>query len=156
MKLRIVAIGTRLPSWADAGVAEFLKRFPREFPVKLEAIAPSPRRSGDTPQALQAADSERLRARLGGGERVVVLDERGTALSTAALAERIEAWQHDGRDVALLIGGADGHSPGLRAQADELVSLSALTLPHALARLLLVEQLYRAYTLLIGHPYHRA
>lgn len=155
MKLRILAIGTRMPPWVDAGVAEFLKRFPRGFPVKLDAVAAESRKAGGSGEALREADSQRLRAQLRGGERVVVLDERGPALTTRELAERVEAWQRDGRDVALLIGGADGHSPGLRAQADELMSLSALTLPHGIARLLLVEQLYRAWSLSVGHPYHR-
>lgn len=155
MRLRVLCIGTRMPGWVDAGVDEFLKRFDRNLPVSLEAIDATPRKTGLTAEQLKQADSERIRKRLKAGERVVLLDERGRSLDTRKFAGRIESWQLDGRDVSLVIGGADGHDAALKQQADELLSLSAMTLPHGLARILLVEQLYRAWTLSTGHPYHR-
>ena len=155
MKLRVLCVGRRMPGWVDAGVGEFLKRFSRQFPVELEAVDPAPRKAGQTQAQLQQADSDRLQARLRGSERLVLLDEGGREYDSRGLAGRIEAWQHDGRDVVLAIGGPDGHADSFRAAADESLSLSRLTLPHTLARLLLVEQLYRAHSLLSGHPYHR-
>ncbi len=155
MKMRVLCIGSRMPGWVDAGVEGFLKRFNRQFPVSLEAIDAAPRKNGMTSAQLQQADGERIQARLREGERLVLLDERGKTHDSRGFSARIEAWQLDGRDVALVIGGADGHPPALKQQADELLSLSAMTMPHGLARLMLVEQLYRAWTLMSGHPYHR-
>lgn len=155
MKLRVLCIGTRMPGWVDSGVQEFLKRFTRQFPVSLEAIAAAPRKNGQTSEQLQQADTQRIRQKLRDNERVVLLDERGKSHDTRGFAARIEQWQLDGRDVALVIGGADGHPREFKQQADELISLSPLTMPHGLARLVLVEQLYRAWTLSSGHPYHR-
>lgn len=155
MKLRVLSVGRRVPGWAEDGVAEFARRFTRQFPVELEAVDAAPRTAGASTEQLQHADSERLLSRVRPGERLVALDERGRELSSRQLADRIEAWQHDGRDVVLVIGGADGHSDALKTRADELISLSRMTLPHAMARLMLIEQLYRAWTLLSGHPYHR-
>jgi 23S rRNA (pseudouridine1915-N3)-methyltransferase len=155
MKLRVLSIGKRMPAWVDDGVAEFLKRFPRTFAVELEAIEPAPRKGGLGTAALQEADCSRLLARIRDGERVVALDERGALQTTREFAGRIEEWQHDARDVVLVIGGPDGHSAAFKQRADELLSLSRMTLPHGLARLFLVEQLYRAWTLMSGHPYHR-
>ncbi len=155
MKMRVLCIGKRMPSWVDDGVEAFMKRFPRQFPVEMEVIDPAPRKSGQTMAQLQAADSARLQNRLRPGERLVALDERGQPGTSPDFARRIETWQMDGRDVSLVIGGADGHSAEFRQRADELLSLSRMTLPHGLARLLLIEQVYRAYTLMSGHPYHR-
>lgn len=163
MKLMVVAIGQRLPAWADEACADFLKRFPPDWKVELKALKAEPR-EGRPVASVMAAEAARIEAALGrpgdgssaGGLRRVVLDERGERLSSTALAERLQAWQHDGRDVALLIGGADGLAPELKASADEALRLSDLTLPHALARVLLLEQLYRAWSLLHNHPYHRA
>ncbi len=155
MKLRLLCAGRRMPGWVDDGVAEFMKRFPRQFPVELETVDPAPRKAGLTTAQLQQADSERLSAKLRAGERIVALDESGRQYDSRGLAGRIQDWQLDGRDVTLVIGGADGHSEAFRAAADELLSLSSMTLPHGLARLVLVEQIYRAWTVISGHPYHR-
>lgn len=103
-----------------------------------------------------AAERQRIEAALPEKNRLVLLDERGADLSTQKMADRLALWQLDGRDVTLVIGGADGLDPGLKDRADELIRLSSLTLPHGLAKLLLCEQIYRAHTVLIGHPYHRA
>ena len=155
MKLRVLCMGKRMPNWVDAGVEDFLKRFTRQFPVELEVIDASPRKAGLLSAQLQIADSERLQQKIRSDERVVLLDERGKRDATSDFCQRIQRWQMDGRDTVLVIGGADGHSPAFRKQADELISLSAMTLPHGLARLVLMEQLYRAWSLSIGHPYHR-
>lgn len=156
MRVRVLCVGTRMPRWVDDAVGDFLKRFTRRFPVTLEAIEASPRsKAAQSSEQLKQADSDRVRAKLRDGERLVLLDERGKTLDTRGFAQRIENWQMDGRDVTLAIGGADGHDDGLKQQADEKLSLSAMTLPHGLARVLLVEQLYRAWTLSTGHPYHR-
>jgi 23S rRNA (pseudouridine1915-N3)-methyltransferase len=154
MRLIVLAIGQRQPAWADAAWDEFARRFPPEMRLELKALKAEPRAGRTTAQCV-AAEAQRLTAALPAGVRRVVLDERGSALSTAALARRLGAWRDDGRDVALLIGGPDGLAADLKAQADETMRLSDLTLPHALARVLLAEALYRAWTLSTGHPYHR-
>jgi 23S rRNA (pseudouridine1915-N3)-methyltransferase len=154
MKLKVAAIGLRQPAWADAAWDEFAKRFPPETRLEIQALKAEPR-TGRTPAQCLAAEAQRLLAACPKGARRVVLDERGTRVSTAQLAERLRAWRDDGRDVVLLIGGPDGLDASIAASADETLRLSDLTLPHALARVLLAEALYRAWTLLQGHPYHR-
>lgn len=155
MRLVLVAVGQRLPAWADATCDEYLKRFPPEWRIDLKAVKAEPRTQGLSVEALKAAESRRIEAALPKGARRVVLDERGTRLTTAQLAARLQAWQHDARDVGLLMGGPDGLADTLKATADESIRLSDLTLPHALARVVLAEALYRAWSLNAGHPYHR-
>ena len=155
MKLVLVAVGQRLPAWADAAYAEYAKRFPPEMRLELKAVKAEPRTSGKPVDALMAAEAQRLEAALPKGARRIVLDEHGSRLDTAALARRLRAWQEDGRDAALVVGGADGLDAALKATADETLRLSDLTLPHALVRVLLAEALYRAWSLNAGHPYHR-
>jgi 23S rRNA (pseudouridine1915-N3)-methyltransferase len=155
MKLLVVAIGQRQPAWADAAWAEFAKRFPPEMRLELKALKAEPRSSGKTAAQCRTAEAQRIDAACPKGVRRVVLDERGTRATSAQLAERLRRWRDDGRDAALLIGGPDGLDPALVASADETLRLSDLTLPHALARVLLAEALYRAWSLLEGHPYHR-
>jgi 23S rRNA (pseudouridine1915-N3)-methyltransferase len=154
MKLLVLAVGQRQPAWAEAAWAEYAKRFPPELRLELKALKAEPRESRSIAQCL-AAEAQRLEAALPKGARRVVLDERGTRLTTPQLAERLRAWRDDGRDVALLIGGPDGIGAALKASADEQLRLSDLTLAHAFVRPLLAEALYRACTLLQGHPYHR-
>lgn len=155
MKLALVAVGQRLPGWAETACEDYLKRFPPEWRVELKAVKAEPRSQGKPVAALKAAEAQRIEAACAKGARRVVLDERGRGLTTTALAERLLAWQRDGRDVALLVGGPDGLDEALKAGADESLRLSELTLPHALARVLLLEALYRAWSLNAGHPYHR-
>lgn len=155
MKLLIAAVGTRMPVWVDAGYAEYAKRMPRESSLELVAVKAEPRNSGKPVQALMAAEAERLRAALPARCRQIVLDERGEEISTSALAARLDAWARQGDDVAFLIGGPDGLDAGLKARAHETLRLSSLTLPHGLVRIILAEALYRAASLLRGHPYHR-
>lgn len=155
MKLWVVAVGQRVPAWASAAWADYAKRFPPEIRLELKAIKTEPRTGGKTAAQAMAAERQRIEAALPRGAHVVVLDERGSALTTAALAARLTHWQGLGGDVALLIGGPDGLEPALRQSAHERIRLSDLTLPHALVRVLLVEQLYRAWSVNAGHPYHR-
>ena len=154
MKLWLVAVGQRQPAWADAAYAEFAKRFPPEARLELRAVKAEPR-SGKTAEQLMAAEGARIEAALPRGVRRVALDEHGTRLTTVQLAARLKAWLNDGRDVALLIGGPDGLDASLKATADETLRLSDLTLPHAFVRVLLAEALYRAWTVMVNHPYHR-
>ena len=155
MKLLVVAVGQRQPAWADEAWAEYAKRLPADMRLELKVLKAEPRSSGKTAAQCMAAEATRFDAALPKGVRRVVLDEHGTRLTTAQLAQRLGVWRGDGRDAALLIGGPDGLDPGLKAGADETLRLSDLTLPHAFARVLLAEALYRAWSLLEGHPYHR-
>lgn len=154
MKLYIVAIGDKLPTWADTACAEYIKRMPREARTEILAVKPE-KRAGQPAEQVKAAEAARLLERCPKGAVLVALDERGRQVSTRELAEIYAGWRSSGRDVALLMGGADGLSSAILAQVDLRLALSRLTLPHALARVLLTEQLYRAASLLGGHPYHR-
>jgi 23S rRNA (pseudouridine1915-N3)-methyltransferase len=154
MKLLVVAVGQKQPAWAQTAYAEFEKRFPPEMRLELHAVKAETRGQKNAEQ-LMAAEAVRIEAALPRGIRRVVLDERGTRLTTMQLAERMKAWMNDGRDVALVIGGPDGLAPALKATADETIRLSELTLPHAFVRVLLAEALYRAWTVMVNHPYHR-
>ena len=153
MLLRIVAVGQRVPDWAQMAWDDYAKRFPPEIRIELKAVKTEPR-SSKTLETLYAAERARIEAAIPRGARVVALDERGEGLGTQALARRLTLWQEQG-DVALLIGGPDGLDPALRAAAHERIRLSDLTLPHAFARVLLIEQLYRAWSINAKHPYHR-
>lgn len=154
MKLCVVAVGLRVPDWAQTAWDDYAKRFPPEIKVELRAVKTEPRGSR-TVQTLQAAERERIEAQISRGTRIVALDERGTSLTTQALAAKLKTWQLEGDDVALVIGGPDGLDPDFRQGAHERIRLSDLTLPHAMVRVLLVEQLYRAWSINAGHPYHR-
>lgn len=154
MKLVIVAVGQRVPDWAQTAWDDYAKRFPAELKVELRAVKTEPRGS-KTLDTLLAAERERIEVVLPKKGRIVALDERGTTLTTKALAQRLTEWQMGGDDVALIIGGPDGLQPAFRQAAHERIRLSDLTLPHAMARVLLIEQLYRAWSVNAGHPYHR-
>lgn len=155
MRLLVVAVGARQPDWVTAGFSEYARRMPRELPIELIEIKPEPRAGGKPVAALRDAEARRIEAALPARCRRVVLDERGKALTTRMLAQKLAHWREAGEDVAFLIGGPDGLAPELKASAAECLSLSGLTLPHGLARVILAEALYRAHTVLIGHPYHR-
>ena len=142
-----------MPDWAQTAWDDYAKRFPPEIRVELKAVKTEPRGS-KTLETLYAAERARIEVAIPKGARVVALDERGEALGTQALARRLTLWQEQG-DVALLIGGPDGLDPALREAAHERIRLSDLTLPHAFARVLLIEQLYRAWSINAKHPYHR-
>lgn len=154
MKLTLLSVGDKLPGWANTAVAEYLKRMPREARVELVAVKPD-KRAGQSADSIKANEAARLLDKLPAGNLLVAMDEHGREVSTRELADLMARWMADGRDVALLIGGADGLAPSLLEKAEVKLSLSRLTLPHALARVLLAEQLYRAVSLLNNHPYHR-
>ncbi|MDP1671762.1 MAG: 23S rRNA (pseudouridine(1915)-N(3))-methyltransferase RlmH [Burkholderiales bacterium] len=156
MKLHILAVGQRMPAWIDEGFIEYAKRMPREMPLALKELKPAQRSAsaGDLPRWL-ATEAERIEAALPESALRVVLDEKGRSFPTRGLAVNLEQWRREGRDVAFIIGGADGLADGIRKGADLLWSLSPLTLPHGLVRVILAEQLYRAASLLTHHPYHR-
>ena len=149
-----MAVGQRVPDWAQAAWDDYAKRFPPELKIELKAVKTEPRGSKSL-DSLYAAERQRIEAAIARGMRTVVLDERGTALRTLSLAARLKEWQLGGDDVALVIGGPDGLDPQFRAAAHESIRLSDLTLPHAMARVLLIEQLYRAWSINANHPYHR-
>jgi 23S rRNA (pseudouridine1915-N3)-methyltransferase len=155
VKLWLVAVGQRQPAWADTAYADYEKRFPPELRLTLKAVKAEPRSGGRTAEQMMQAEAQRIEAALPRGVRRVVLDELGSRVSTVQLAERLRAWMGEGRDVAILIGGPDGLAEPLKDGADERLRLSDLTLPHAFARVLLAEALYRAWTVMVGHPYHR-
>lgn len=154
MKLLIVAVGQRVPDWAETAWGDYVKRFPPELKVELKAVKTEPRGS-KTLETLYAAERQRIEAAIPRGSRIVALDERGTSLSTVGLAAKLKTWQLESDDVALVIGGPDGLDPAFRQAAHERIRLSDLTLPHAFARVLLIEQLYRAWSINASHPYHR-
>ncbi len=154
MKLLIVAVGQRVPDWAQTAWDDYAKRFPSELKVELKAVKTEPRGS-KTLEALYAAERERIEAAIPRGCRIVALDERGSNLSTVALAAKLRHWQLEADHVALVIGGPDGLDPQFKQMAHERLRLSDLTLPHAMVRVLLIEQLYRAWSVNANHPYHR-
>ena len=154
MKLRVVALGHRMPAWVGAGWNEYARRLPREFALELVALKPESRDGSKPIAALLAAEAARIVAACKDA-LVVALDERGRGWSTRELADRLARWRDDARDVAFVIGSADGLADSIKRDAAAVVAVSALTLPHGLVRVLLAEQLYRATSLIAGHPYHR-
>jgi 23S rRNA (pseudouridine1915-N3)-methyltransferase len=155
MKLIILAVGNKMPEWITSGFNEYTKRMPREATIALIEVKPEPRTTGKTVPQIMEAEAQRINAALPKDVTRVVLDERGAHLSTKQMAQKMGDWLGGGRDVAFIIGGADGLHESVRASAQQLLALSALTLPHGMVRVLLAEQLYRAYSLLHNHPYHR-
>lgn len=155
MRLHLLAVGQRAPAWVDAGYRDFARRLPPECSLNLVEIAARRRTKGADIARVTEAEGERLLAAVPAGARIVALDVGGEQWDTRRLAQRLDRWLHEGRDVALLIGGPDGLSRACLEAADPVWSLSALTLPHALVRIVVAEQLYRAWSLLRGHPYHR-
>jgi 23S rRNA (pseudouridine1915-N3)-methyltransferase len=154
VKLRIVALGHRLPSWVGAAYAEYARRMPRGLDQELVEIKAEPRGRGKSIDQMLAAEAARIGAATR-GFHVVALDERGLSWSTAELASALGRWRDSALDAAFVIGSADGLSEKLKREANVVIALSALTLPHGLVRVMLAEQLYRAASLLQGHPYHR-
>ena len=156
MKARLVAVGERAPGWVAQGFAEYQKRLSHWLPLELVEVEPGLRGKGRDPLRATQDEGQRVLAALPKSPLVVALDGRGKAWTSEQLAQRLEHWRGQGRDLALLIGGPEGHAPEVLARADEHWSLGPLTLPHMLVRLLVAEQLYRAAALLANHPYHRA
>jgi len=155
MHIRLIAVGDRQPSWVDDAFDAYVARFPRDWKFRLDTLAVSRRHKKDKPDSAIAAEGRQIIARIDPAEQVVLLDERGRQFTSPELAARLGDWQSDGRDLCFVIGGPDGVSADCRDRANISWSLSKLTLPHGLARVLFAEQLYRAWSLQIGHPYHR-
>lgn len=156
MKIKLIAVGTRMPGWVTEAYHDYARRLPRECGLSLTEIRPSPcLRSAPADRAVEQ-ECKRLWAATLPDQRVIALDVGGRSWSTPQLAEQMRLWMHDGRDVVLLIGGPDGLADGCLQRAEQRWSLSTLTLPHALVRVLVAEQLYRAWSIISGHPYHRA
>ena len=154
-RLYLVAIGDKLPAWAGAACDEYLKRLPRGFEAALIEVRAEPRTSGKSAAQMMAAEAVRLKAAIPRGARLVGLDEHGKDLTTTLFSDKVRGWLDSGVPTAFLIGGPDGLDASLKRECELLMRLSSFTLPHALARALFAEQLYRAATVLTGHPYHR-
>lgn len=155
MRFHLVAVGTRVPDWVAEGFADYAKRLQGGARLELHAVAAARRRSGSEPEKARAEEAERLRSAVPARAYRIALDLGGRAISTDGLAERVREWNRTGDQVAFLVGGPDGLDPALLKEADERWSLSPLTLPHALVRVVLAEQLYRAMSILHNQPYHR-
>ena len=155
MLLRVIAVGLKMPGWVDEAVDTFTRRMPAELRIEWKAVRAEPRESGGSAVQWREREAQRIREAVPPRARLVLLDERGSDLNSAKLASRLATWQQDAQAVALVIGGPDGVDDTLRAQAAETLRLSSLTLPHALVRVVLAEQLYRAWSINAGHPYHR-
>ena len=155
MRIVVLAVGTRMPRWVDEAFADYAKRMPHALRLELIELRPEPRSSGKPPEALLRAEAARIRSAMPQGAFCVALDERGREFTTHAFAKWLESKAGEGSDLALVIGGPDGLSPELKAGAQLRLRLSALTLAHGLARVVLAEQIYRAVSILRHHPYHR-
>lgn len=155
MRVTVFAVGTRMPAWVTGGVDEYARRMPRQAQFSVEEIVPGLRKGRGTAATAREQEADRLRKRAAGAAVTIALDERGRQWTSVQLAERLRGWLDTAPQVALLIGGADGLTDEIRDAADSVWSLSSLTLPHGLVRVVLAEQLYRAWTIIDGHPYHR-
>lgn len=156
MQLVIAAVGSRMPAWVDQAFDDYASRMPADLRIVLKEVRPEPRTAGKTVEAMMAAEAERIRLALPKHGPRIALDEHGRDLTSIELATLIAQWKADGDDVSFLIGGPDGLDPAIKAEARSRVRLSSLTLPHGMARVLLAEQLYRAWSITQNHPYHRA
>lgn len=155
MKIQLIAVGTKMPAWVETAFTEYQRRFPKDMPLELIEIPAGKRgKNADIPRILQK-EGELTLAALAKGARIVTLDIPGKPWTTPQLAQQLETWKQDGRDVALLIGGPEGLSPECKAAAEQSWSLSPLTLPHPLVRVVVAESLYRAWSITANHPYHR-
>jgi 23S rRNA (pseudouridine1915-N3)-methyltransferase len=155
MKIHLIAVGTKMPAWVTEAFNEYAKRLTDECRLLLTEVPPARRGKSIDPQQAMQQEGKKILEKIPAGARRIVLDERGRMLDTPALAQRLKAWLQGGTDVALLVGGPDGMAPDCKSVADETWSLSPLTLPHPLVRVVVAEALYRAWSVLRNHPYHR-
>ena len=155
MKLLVVSVGHKMPDWITAGFNEYTRRMPREAKIELLEIKPEPRTTGKTTAQIMEAEAQRILAALPQSSLRIALDERGAQPTTRQLAAQMQDWMRAGRDVAFIIGGADGLHESVKQAAQQMMALSSLTLPHAMVRVLLAEQLYRVHSMMHNHPYHR-
>ena len=155
MRVTILSVGHKMPAWVQEGYLEYAKRMPPEIRLDLVELKPEDRTSGKTTEKAKTLEGERMLAALPRGDTLIALDEKGRSITTQGLSVLLTEWMRDGTNPAFAIGGADGLSNDVRDKASKLISLSALTLPHAMVRVVLAEQLYRAWSILARHPYHR-
>lgn len=155
MRIHLVTVANKAPAWVVEGYNEYARRMPPEVRLDLIEVKPEPREGGKTPEQMMAAEARRILAAIPKGAMLVALDERGRDTDTKGLAKLLEGWLGGGADVALVVGGPDGLAPEIKSNAASLLRLSSLTLPHAMVRVLLAEALYRAWSVVKGHPYHR-
>jgi 23S rRNA (pseudouridine1915-N3)-methyltransferase len=155
MRISVVAVGTKMPSWVKEAVEEYSRRLPRELKLQWREIPLARRVRDSKPEQLREREGEQMLKAIAASDQVIALDVHGERISTAQLARQVETWQMSGTNYTLLVGGPDGLSPGCLQRASARWSLSDLTLPHPLVRVLLAEQLYRAWTITVNHPYHR-
>ncbi len=156
MKLIVVAVGQRMPAWVQTAWQDYAKRLPADCALDLKEIKPEPRSSGKTTAQMMHAEARRIEAAIPAGALRIALDERGKDLTTVDLSRQLESWRAGGQDVVLIVGGPDGLDNDLKKSCHGLIRLSSLTLPHPMVRVLLAEQLYRAWAIMTNHPYHRA
>lgn len=155
MQLIIAAVGNKMPAWIESGFSEYAKRMPPECRIQLKEIKPVERSGSKTAETVMALERGKIEGTIPKGARIIALDEHGKDITTMQLSQLLTQWQQDGRDVTFVIGGADGLDAGFKAKADMLIRISSLTLPHGMVRVLLAEQLYRAWSITQNHPYHR-
>ncbi|WP_394782000.1 23S rRNA (pseudouridine(1915)-N(3))-methyltransferase RlmH [Undibacterium sp.] len=155
MQLIIAAVGHKMPAWIESGFAEYSKRMPAECRILLKEIKPVERSGSKTAETVMALERSKIEAAIPRNSYIIALDERGKDLTSVGLSQQLMQWQQDGRDVSFIIGGADGLDAQFKANADMLIRISSLTLPHGMVRVLLAEQLYRAWSITQNHPYHR-
>ncbi|MDY0271744.1 MAG: 23S rRNA (pseudouridine(1915)-N(3))-methyltransferase RlmH [Advenella sp.] len=156
MKLIVIAVGTRMPAWVETAWDDYAKRMPADCAIELKEIKPEPRTTGKTPAQMMLAEAKRIEAAIPASALRIALDEHGKDLTTMNLSSRLEQWRSGGQDVVFLIGGPDGLDSELKKSCSGMIRLSSLTLPHPMVRIVLAEQLYRAWAILVNHPYHRA
>ncbi|MBF8179504.1 MAG: 23S rRNA (pseudouridine(1915)-N(3))-methyltransferase RlmH [Burkholderiaceae bacterium] len=155
MQLVIAAVGHKMPAWIESGFGEYVKRMPSDCRIHLKEIKPVERSGSKTAETAMALERAKIEAVLPKGARIIALDEHGKDLTSVQLAQQLTQWQQDGRDVAFIIGGADGLDAEFKKNADMLIRISSMTLPHGMVRVMLAEQLYRAWSITQNHPYHR-
>ena len=156
MKIYVIAVGAKMPDWVNVAWDDYAKRLPPEWTIALKEIKPEPRTTGKTVAQMMVAEAKRLEAAIPADALRVALDERGKDLSTQQFSETLQAWQHASQPIAILIGGPDGLDPILKASCAQSLRLSSMTMPHPLVRVVLIEQIYRGWSILVNHPYHRA
>lgn len=155
MKVTIIAVGHRMPDWVKTAWDDYAKRLPNDCAIELKEVKAEPRTTGKTPAQMMAAEAKRIQAAIPARSAVIILDENGRDLSTKKLATMLDNWMANQQDVALIIGGPDGIDADFKNSVSQKIRLSSLTLPHPMVRVLLVEQIYRAWSILNNHPYHR-
>jgi 23S rRNA (pseudouridine1915-N3)-methyltransferase len=156
VKILILAVGNRMPDWVLTAWDDYAKRMPTDWAVSLKEIKPEPRTSGKTPQQMMLAEAKRIEAAIPEQTIRIALDEHGHDLTTQMFATKLQTWHNASQNIAIIIGGPDGLDPSLKASCNGLIRLSSMTMPHPMVRVFLIEQIYRAWSILVNHPYHRA